>query len=60
MIMLEELGGRGRGKESFAEVIGDLVQDYLEEIPAVEIIGVLETAKACVIKQAVDELRDEG
>ena len=60
MIMLEELGGRGRDKESFAEVIGDVVQDYLEEIPAVEIIGVLETAKACVIKQAVDELRDEG
>ena len=60
MIMLEELGGRGQDKETFAEVIGDVFQDYLGEIPAIEIIGVLETAKACVIKQAVDELCDEG
>ena len=58
--MLEELGGRGQDKETLAEVIGVVVQDYLGEIPAIEIIGVQETAKACVIKQAVDELRDEG
>ena len=45
-------------KETFAELIGEVVQEYVGEIPAIEIIGVLETAKACVIKQAVEELRD--
>ncbi len=54
MIMLEDCGGRGPDKETFAELIGGAVQEYIGEIPAVEIIGVLETAKACVIKQAVD------
>jgi len=39
-------------------VIGDVFQDYLGEIPAIEIIGVQETAKAWVIKQTVDELRE--
>jgi hypothetical protein len=39
-------------------LIGEVVQEYVGEIPAIEIIGVLETAKACVIKQAVEELRD--
>ncbi len=58
MVMLEDCGGRGPDKETFAEVVGDVVQEYLNEIPAIEIIGVLETAKACVIKQAVDELRE--
>lgn len=58
MVMLEEPGGRGPDKETFAELIGDVVQEYIGEIPAIEIMGVLETAKACVIKQAVDELRE--
>ena len=56
--MLNELGRRGPDKETFAELIGEVVQEYVGEIPAIEIIGVLETAKACVIKQAVVELRD--
>ena len=30
-----------------------------KEIPPTEIIGVLETAKACVISQAIKELRGE-
>ena len=32
-----------------------MIRLYLEETPAVEIIGVLETAKACVIKAAIKE-----
>jgi hypothetical protein len=36
-----------------------VVQDYIGEIASTEIIGVLETAKACVISQAIKELRDE-
>ena len=56
--MLNELSGRGPDIETFVEVIGEVVQEYVGEIPAIEIIGVLETAKACVIKQAVEELRD--
>ena len=28
-------------------------------VPAIEIIGVLETAKACVLQQAIDELSGE-
>ncbi len=39
--------------------LGEVVQDYLGETPAVEIIGVLETAKACVVKAAIKELRGE-
>jgi len=29
------------------------------EVQAIEIIGILETAKACVIQQAIKELRDD-
>ena len=56
--MLNELGGRGPDKETFTELIGEVVQELVGEIPAIEIIGVLKTAKACLIKQAVEELRD--
>ena len=44
---------------AFSDVIGEAVQDFIGEIPSTEIIGVLETAKACVISQAIKELRDE-
>ena len=43
----------------FSDVIGEAVNQYLGEIPSTEIIGVLETAKACVISQAIKELRGE-
>ena len=43
----------------FGDVTGEIVQEYLEDTPAVEIIGVLETAKACVIEAAIKELRGE-
>ena len=56
--MMGDPSVRRQDKETFAEVIGDVVQDYLGEIPAIEIIGVQETAKAWVIKQTVDELRE--
>jgi len=61
MIMLTDgLGGRdGDDLRSFSDVIGEAVQDYIGEIPSTEIIGVLETAKACVISQAIKELRGE-
>ena len=61
MIMLADgLGGRdGDDLRSFSDVIGEAVQDYIGEIPSTEIIGVLETAKACVISQAIKELRGE-
>ena len=52
----------GRGGDDlrpFGDVIGEIVQEYLEEIPPTEIIGVLETAKACVISQAIKELWGE-
>ena len=49
--------GRGGNQRSFSDVIGEVVQEYIEDTPAVEIIGVLETAKACVIKAAIKELR---
>ena len=52
----------GRGDDDlrpFGDVVGEIVQDYLGEIPPTEIIGVLETAKACVISQAIKELRGE-
>ena len=52
--------GRGEsGLRPFDEVVGEIVQEYLDEIPPTEIIGVLETAKACVISQAIKELRGE-
>ena len=56
--MMGDPSVRRQDKETFAEVIGDVVQAYLGEIPAIEIIGLQETAEACVIKQAVDELRE--
>ncbi|MDB4789920.1 hypothetical protein OAG66_01005 [bacterium] len=37
--------------------LGEVVQDYLDETSAVEIIGVLEAAKACVVKAAIKELQ---
>ena len=52
----------GRGGDdlrAFGDVIGEVVQDYIGEIPSIEIIGVLETAKACVISQAIKELQGE-
>ena len=61
MIMLAD-GPGGRGESDlrpFGEVVGEVVQDYIGEIPSTEIIGVLETAKACVISLAIKELRDE-
>jgi hypothetical protein len=44
----------------FSEVVGEVVQEYIGEIPSTEIIVVLETAKACVISQAIKEWRGEG
>ena len=61
MIMLAD-DPCGRGDDDlrpFGDVIGEIVQEYLDEIPPTEIIGVLETAKACVISQAIKELRGE-
>ena len=55
----EEPGGRGDDQQPFSEVIGEIIQEYIGEIPTTEIIGVLETAKACVISQAIKELRGE-
>ena len=52
----------GRGDDdlrAFSDVIGEVVQDYIGEIPSTEIIGVQETAKACVISQAIKELQGE-
>ena len=43
----------------FSDVIGEAVNQYLGEMPSTEIIGVLETAKACVISKAIKELRGE-
>ena len=51
--------GRGDELRPFGDVIGEIVQDYLGEMPPTEIIGVLETAKACVLQQAIDELSGE-
>ena len=59
MIALSDFGGRGSDKETFAEAVSVVVQQYINDIPAIEIIGVLETAKACVLQQAIDELRGE-
>ena len=52
----------GRGGDdlrAFSDVIGEAVQDFIGEIPSAEIIGVLETAKACVISLAIKELQGE-
>ena len=52
----------GRGGDdlrSFCDVIVEVVQDYIGEIPSTEIIGVLETAKAFVISQAIKESQGE-
>ena len=58
--MPNEYEGRGgHDKQFFGEVIGEVVQEYSTEIPAIEIIGILEAAKACVMHQAIKELRDE-
>jgi hypothetical protein len=46
--------------EVVGEVVGEVVQEYIGEIPSTEIIVVLETAKACVISQAIKEWRGEG
>ena len=43
----------------FSDVISEAVNQHLGEIPSSEIIGILETAKACVISQAIKELRGE-
>ena len=56
MIALNEFAGRGPDKEAFAEVVSVVAQQYINDIPAIEIIGVLETAKACVLHQGIDEL----
>ena len=53
----EPCGRGGGGLRPFGDVLGEIVQEYLEEIPPTEIIGVLETAKACVISQAIKELQ---
>ena len=49
--------GRGGKDQSFSDAIGEVVHDYLDETSAVEIIGVLEAAKACVVKAAIKELQ---
>ena len=59
LIALNEFSGRGPDKETFAEAVSQVVQQYINDIPAIEIIGVLETAKACVLQQAIDELSGE-
>ena len=59
LIALKEFTWRGPGKETFAEAVSVVVQQYINDIPAIEIIGVLETAKACVLQLAIDELRGE-
>ena len=59
MIALSDFGERVPDKETFAEAVSVVVQQYINDIPAIEIIGVLETAKACVLQQAIDELSGE-
>ncbi len=54
MIALNEFAGRGTGKETFAEAVSVVVQHYIYDIPAIEIIGVLETAKASVLQKVID------
>ena len=38
-------------RQSFADIIGEAVHNHVTEVPAIEIIGILETAKACVIQK---------
>ena len=59
LIALNKFTWRGPDKETFAEAVSVVVQQYINDIPAIEIIGVLETAKACVLQQAIDELSGE-
>ena len=59
LIALNKFIWRGPDKETFAEAVSVVVQQYINDIPAIEIIGVLETAKACVLQQAIDELSGE-
>ena len=59
LIALNEFTWRGPDKETFVEAVSVVVQQYINDIPAIEIIGVLETAKACVLQQAIDELSGE-
>ena len=56
MIALNEFAVRGPDKETFAEAVSVVVQEYINDIPVIEIIDVLEMAKACVLQQAIDEL----
>jgi|TARA_B100001094_G_scaffold137978_1_gene133602 hypothetical protein len=46
-------------RQSFTDIIGEAVHHHVTEVPAIEIIGILETAKACVIQQEIRELRDD-
>ena len=59
MIMLADSGCRGPNKEAFAEAVSEVVQQYINNNNAIEIISVLKTAKACVLQQAIDELSGE-
>ena len=59
LIALNVFTWRGPDKETFAEAVSVVVQQYINDIPAIEIIGVLETAKACVLQLAIDELSGE-
>ena len=56
LIALNEFAVRGLDKETFAEAVSVVVQEYINDIPVIEIIDVLEMAKACVLQQAIDEL----
>ena len=65
-VELTHLAGPVLGHEALYEqavavtyVVSEVVNDYICEIPAIEIIGVLEIAKACVLQQAIDELSGE-
>ena len=60
MIMPNEYEyGRGQEKPDFADVIASAVHEYVGTTPAMGIIGILETAKACVIQQAIDKLNED-
>ena len=54
-----EYDGRGQEKPDFADVIASAVHEYVGTTPAMEIIGILETAKACVIQEAIDKLNED-
>ena len=55
----DSCGRGGDDLRSFCDVIVEVVQDYIGEIPSTETIGVLETAKAFVISQAIKESQGE-